>query len=228
MNERGGEKYTKVYIDDQPFTAFDPKADWTVQRLVDAARSRLNGSGRLLIALRCNEVDVSPAHLETILSQPVSAYGRLDLLTEEPKPIVLDILKQSKQALSESFVLSREAAEALSAGDHAKAMSRLIDSVDCWSQVHEAIVNGGRLLNVDFDSVRIGERPVSAWLTDLVSRLSDLKEALEVRDNVLLCDMLKYEFDETLQGWERMLDGFVAHVEALPDEAPAPHALRAT
>ncbi|MCZ6815904.1 MAG: hypothetical protein O7F76_04295 [Planctomycetota bacterium] len=221
MIQGRSETSTAVYLDDKPFAAVDVESDSTVQRLIDAARTRLDGSGRLLITLRCNDVEVSPADLERILSQPVSDFGRLDLLSEEPKPIVLEILKHSRQALSESFALSREASEALSAGDSATAMSRLIDSVDCWSQVHEAVANGGRLLNVNFDAVRIGERPISDWLKDLATRLRDLKQALETRDNVMLRDLLKYEFDETLRGWERMLDGFVTHIEALPIETPS-------
>ncbi len=212
---------TSVYLDDQPFAADGLESGATVQRLIDAARSRLDGSGRLLITLRCNDVEVSPAELEKTLSQPVSDFGRLDLLSEEPKPIVLDILNQSRQALSESFALAREATEALSSGDGATAMGRLVDSVDCWSQVHEAVTNGGRLLNVDFDAVRVGDRPMSEWLDDLVKSLRNLKGALEVRDNVMLRDMLKYEFDETLRGWESMLDGFIAHVESLPNGPPA-------
>ena len=59
------------------------------------------------------------------------------------------------------------------------------------------------------------------WLNDLASKLRELKDAIESRDHVLLGDILRYEFDETLEQWERMLDGFIAHVEGIEETVPA-------
>ncbi len=77
----------------------------------------------------------------------------------------------------------------------------------------------GRLLGVDFESLQLAGRPVAECLTELLERLRDLKDAVANRDHVLLADILRYEFDDVLQRWERMLDGFIDHVEALPDDA---------
>jgi len=210
-----------IFLDNQPFADADLAPEATVGQLIDTVKATLTGSGRLLISLRCEDEPVSPERLESILPDPIRDFHRLDLQTDEPKQVVLDILTDAQQALSESFATLKDASESLSAGDQTSAMNHLADCMQSWGQVHDALVKGGSLLGIDFNTLSIAERPLVAWIGDILTRLRDLKEAIASRDHVLLADLLRYEFDDMLQGWERLLEGFVAHIEGLPASAGA-------
>lgn len=215
---------TTVRLDGRPFSPPGAPADVTLDQLLESAKSSLIGSGRLLVSLDCDGDTLTAERLEELMPEPISRFECLELHTEHPKGLVLAALEDTRRSFADTFSIIREASEALAAGDTAEAMKGLAESVGRWNQVQDAIVKGGVLLNVDFDSLTVADRSLSAWLGELLERLRDLKNAVESRDNVLLGDMLRYEFDEMLQGWEAMLAGFIRHVEQLPDDVGLPGA----
>ena len=210
---------TEILLDDRPFATGEGVEPATVSQLLDRAKAGLVGTGRLLVSLRCDGETLSETRLESILEEPASRFGRLELYSDRPKTLVLEALTATRRSFGESFANLRETSDALATGDGPAAMSSLAVCVDAWNKAQEAIIKGGGLLGVDFESLQLDGRPVAEWLTELLERLRDLKDAVANRDHVLLADILRYEFDDVLQRWERMLDGFIEHVEALPDDA---------
>jgi len=202
-----------VFLDARPYaTGLGPAS--TIAEFIESARQSLAGSGRMLIGLRCDENEVSPDQLDALLVEPLSRFDRLELTSDRPARVVEDILLHARSCLGQSFDLVRDASDKLSGGDCGEAMTVLIACIRSWGQVHEAIVKGGQLMGIDFETLQIRDRSVQAWLASLVDRLRDIKSAVECNDLVLLADMLKYELDESLQEWEAFVDGFIDHVRA--------------
>ena len=200
-----------AFLDARPYgSGIGPTS--TVAEFIESARQSLAGSGRMLIALRCDENEVGPDQLDSLLTEPVSRFGRLDLTSDHPGRVVEDILLHARSCLSQSFELVQDASTKFCSGECVDAMTALIACIQSWGQVHEAIVKGGQLMRIDFETLLIRGRSVQAWLSGLVDRLREIKGAVESNDLVLLADMLKYELDESLQEWEGFVDGLIDHV----------------
>lgn len=200
-----------AYLDARPYCS-GLSSTATVAEFIESARQSLDGTGRLLIGLRCEENDVPPDQLDAMLSEPVARFNRLELTSDRPSRVVEDILLHARTCLSQSFELVQDASEKFSSGNGVEAMTALIACIQSWGQVHEAIVKGGQLMRIDFEKLQIGNRSVQAWLAGLVERLRDIKNAVESNDLVLLADMMKYELDESLQEWEGFVDGLIEYV----------------
>ena len=202
-----------TFLDDRPFASSSISSQSTVAHVIEAARNDLVGTGRLLIGIRCDGDELSADRMERLIGEPATRFARLDLISDRPQRVVVDILQHARSAFAHTFELVRLAADTLAVGN-GEGMSTLIACVQTWSQVHESVVKGGALLGIRFDELLIQNRSVTAWLGDLVTRLRELRGAIDARDYVLLVDLLRYEFDETLQGWETFLDAFITHVES--------------
>lgn len=210
-----------VLLDNEPLSAEGLSPDASVAEWLEVAKARLEGTGALIVGLRHEDEDVPAERLEEMLSEPASRFEGLELVSGRPKEVVLEAMEQMRRAFGETFAAVQEAADALAAGRVADAMRTVGDCVKIWAQTQEAIVQGGRLMGLRLDDMEILDRPIAGWLDDLAGKLRELKDALASRDNVLLGDILRYEMDETLRQWERMLDVFIQRVEEIDDAVPA-------
>jgi hypothetical protein len=210
-----------VLLNDQPLSLAHLSPEATVVEVINEAKARLEGTGTVIVALRHNNEVVPAEHVERMLAEPISGFEHLELITGRPREVVLEALEQVREGFRDTFAVVKEAAEALAAGKLSDAMTQLSACLGLWGRAHESLIQGGSLLGLSFDDLEIGGRPITAWLNELAGKLRELKEAIESRDNVLLGDILRYELDETLQQWERMLDGIITHVEQLEDPASA-------
>jgi hypothetical protein len=211
-----------VFLDNEPFSAYCCAEGDTVGQALAAARAHVAKTGLLIVGIQCNQDHIPPDQLDRVLLQPARDFQRIDLVSGHAKPVVLDALRQIRQLFTESFVAMKSASEALAAGRIGEAMRTFGDCVSVWSCTHESVVQGASLLGIQFDALQINGKPATHWLGELAARLSDIKGAIEARDNVLLGDILRYEMDETLREWETMLDGFIAHLEQVNEPAAAP------
>jgi hypothetical protein len=210
-----------VLLDDQPMGPGEIAPSATVAQVIESVRTKLK-DGRIVLGLRCEGVDVAGERLNDVLSRPAGSFGRLEVITGSAHEAVRDALEHARRAFGASFAIVQEAVTAISAGNLADAMQRLVECAGLWGQTHEAVVAGGRLLGLDFTLLEIDGRRVLAWLEDLAGRLRELKQAIESRDHVALGDLLRYEMDETLRGWERMLEGFIGVVDASAGRVMSP------
>jgi len=208
-----------VLLDNQPLSIDHLAPDATMAQLIDVAKAQIEGTGSVIVALRHNNEDVAVERLEQMLSEPAGSFDNVELISGRPKQVVLDALELVRQAFAESFATVREAADALGAGKVAEAMTSIAECVSIWGHTHASIVQGGALAGVDFEGLDVAGRPLVDWLNELATKLRELKDAIESRDNVLLGDILRYELDDTLRKWEQMLDGFIWHIEQMDNAA---------
>jgi hypothetical protein len=209
-----------VYLDNEPLDGEQGGGDCTVADMVDIAKSKLAGTGSLVVGVQCDAVNVGAEQLDAVLSRPAGEYDRVDLISGRPKQVVLHALADAQTTLAETAAGACECADALAAGRLSDAMQLLGRCVNVWGHVHTAILQGGNLLGVSFDDLRIHGKPIADWLKDLSAKLRDIKGAIETRDTVLLGDILRYEMEETLSAWNEMFTAFISHVEQLDEPAP--------
>ncbi|MFQ5430650.1 MAG: hypothetical protein ACE5E1_10105 [Phycisphaerae bacterium] len=210
-----------VFLDGRALDGPGCRPESSVGEAIDRAKAELHGTGAVIFGIRCDGEEVPSDRLKEVLSRPLTSVERVELSTGHPQTVVLDVLEQTRRAFVETYATVQRASERMAAGNLAEGMACLAECVGTWGQVHEAIVQGGALVNVDFNRLVIGERHILDWLKSLTTKLREIKSAIESRDNVLLGDILRYELDEMMQGWEHMLDGFMAHVKALDPNTTA-------
>jgi len=204
-----------IIVDGSAICDTDMAPSGSVGDAVRLARSTLGGNGRVMMSVICDGDEIDAARLEAVMSRPYRDYQTVELTSGSPFGAALDALNQARAGFGESFALVREVSASLASGDIAAAMNGLSRCVASWADMHEAVVQGGTLVGVDFERLVLGERHVLDWLGELNRRLRDIRDAVDGRDYVMLGDILKYELDETLQGWESMLDAFARHVERM-------------
>lgn len=217
-------------LDGKPIPGEALRPDTSIRALLDRAAAQLLDTGCIVFGVRCDGEDVPPGELDEVMKQPVSTFERVELISGRPRKIVLEVLEETRRSFADTFATIQQASDDFAAGRVTEGMNRLMDCVGVWSSVHEAIVRGGALVGVDFDRLVINQKHILDWLRDLSSQLRDIKNATEAKDHVLLGDILRYELDETLRGWETMLNGFEQHVRDCDDlpAAAAPAPLAAT
>lgn len=204
----------QAYLDGNELQLNQVAADATVGVVVDAVKQAITDKGDILLEIACDGHTIHSEDITRMLNRPVTAYQRIDCRSGNPTDIVITTLRTSQTVLAESKASALQAAEDLSSGNVAQGMQRLIDCVEIWSQAHEAMINSGALLQFNFDELVVAERHIFDWLRDLGGKLKDIRDAIENRDHSLLGDILRYETEEFIEGWERMLNAYIEHVEA--------------
>lgn len=209
-----------VTLDGRTLDLASLPAGTTVGHIIDHAKASLTGTNQLILSISCDGEQVTATQLKSVMKSPAEAFQSIELESGSPYRAVLDALGQTRQLLSETFATVKQVTDALAAGDLHAAMTGLVECVSAWSNVHESVVQGGALVGVDFDRLIIDGRHILDWLNELNGRLRDIRDAIQVRDHVMLGDILRYELDETMQGWETMLDGFIQHVTDMSQIQP--------
>ncbi|MFH1418566.1 MAG: hypothetical protein ABII12_09820 [Planctomycetota bacterium] len=202
-----------VYLDDSALDSTDESA--TLAQTIDIAKAKLVGSDGMIVGVRCDGEDIPPDRLDEVLPQPLSRYGRVDLLSACPREVVVAALRDVRTALEETFVGVKSSAEALAGGHVSKAMQSLSECLSVWGRAHASVMESCSLLGLRLDDMQIDGRPIVDWLVDLSDKLRGIKGAIEARDHVLLGDMLRYEMEETLDAWDRTIEGLIRHIESL-------------
>lgn len=211
---------TSVSLDDKPFGEGNSSPSLSIAELIVKAKADLTGTGAIIFGVRCDGCDVPPDSLDEVLSRQVADFQQVELISGNPTHIVLDALNDTRIALAETFAKVQLAADDLAKGNMAEGLSVFVDCVATWGKMHEAIIQGGALIGIDFERCVLQGRDILQWLDEIRTKLREIKDAIEARDYVSLGDILRYELDEPLQSWENMLNAFIEHVEELQGVSP--------
>lgn len=206
-----------AFLDGKPMAIDGIEADATVCAVIERAKTALRDedSESILLEVICDGEAIDAAHLEATMAEPIAKFSRLEFVSGNRRSVVVESLTASQRSIADTFELVREAADQLNAGSVAVGMQRLIDCVEIWSQAHEAMISSGHLLELDLEELVIADKHVFEWLREPATKLREIRDAIESRDHVNLVDILRYEMDEFLLGWEKMLGAYAEYVTAL-------------
>lgn len=211
---------TSVFLDGKPLDEGSLSCGLSLSELIMKAKADLAGTSAIIFGVRCDGCDIPPDGLDEVLSRQVADFRQVELISAEPSHIVLDALNDTRTAFAETFAKLQQAADDLAKGNMAEGLSTFIDCVATWGKMHEAIIQGGTLVGIDFERCVLQGRDILQWLDEVRTKLREIKGAIEARDYVSLGDILRYELDEPLQSWENMLNAFIEHVEERQGVSP--------
>ena len=107
----------------------------------------------------------------------------------------------------------KEVAGELERGSTQHALERLGNILSAWQQIQEAYGNLSRMLEISLKELPVHELDGESILTEFVRQLSEIQQALEQRDFVLLSDILQYEMDGAVANWMALLESTLGIVE---------------
>ncbi len=121
--------------------------------------------------------------------------------TADPRRMALEVLEAVDAELSQAEQLKGEAADLLQRNQANHALQKLGGCLRAWAHAQESVMKTAKLLRIDLDLVRVGERALREVLVEFAEQLRAIKEALQNRDYVTLCDTLVYETTDTSRQW---------------------------
>ena len=201
----------EVYLDDRKIQS--AKADATLGQVVEDARAEVARHDRVIVGIRCDGADITDDDLAARLAEPAEKYARVDLESGRAEQLVIDALNQALRVLDDSDQLRAQVIEQLARGEATQAKQDLAECFRQWAQIHQAVAQSMAFLNLGEKELLVGDRPLESVLGDIGGQLRQVKEVLEVGDDVLLGDLLQYEFDAAIDQWRATIQAVLARAD---------------
>ncbi len=186
-------------------------SDCTLETLLDQVRKAYLGE-RLIVSVAIDGERLDEVALQEQLERPVDEGCQCDLESGNPGELVRDALCGLAQEFQSAGERQADLPERLSSGDVSSAVRDIGQFVQLWQTCHRALGQCSGLLGVDLTEWEHNGRPVRVWLEDLVSKLTELREALEAQDVVLLSDLVRYELLPLCDTWSGVLKDLAGQV----------------
>jgi hypothetical protein len=183
-----------------------------LNELLGAAQQHLAPSGRVVV-----DVVVEGESLDgEQLGEPekINTEGReVRLYTADPAELAVSTLRQVRQRLTEAEQIQKQAAELLQQDQPSEALQQVSAAVEVWLQTQQAVQHSAELLQLDLNEMTVDGAAVSAIVQQLADQLHQLKDTLNDGDTVGLADALAYEWPETVQQWDRLVQTLIERIE---------------
>jgi len=194
----------ELFLDDRKTeVALAPHAP--LHELLAETKKRLAETGRLIVGIQCEGLDITGDGFGQALGEPLSSYGRIDMQSAEPARLIAEATDTSTRLLDETERTTAEIAEQLARGEAQDSLPKLAQCCQAWLQIHEGICNSAHMLGVKPDTHEIDGATLGEMMATPIAQLTQIKEAIEAQDYVLLADMLTYEFSESVTVWRKIL-----------------------
>ncbi len=203
----------ELFVDDHPVDAAFV-GEGTVEDALRHVQTELCGEGRMVIGVRCDGRDVFADAMVETLRQKADSFQRVEVFTGTKWRLVSDAMGQASACLSETEGACRQAAELLTQGRTAEGTQTLAQCLRVWQQIHDALAKSLAMLEVDPDEITINDIPLHEFFEKPRDVLLEVRKALEARDNVMLADVLQYEFPQVTENWHALIN----HLKARADE----------
>ncbi len=189
--------------------SFSP--DCTLQHVIDQVRAA-HVQDRLIVSVALNGTILSDADLNDGLEQSVPDDAQVDLESTERLPLVGGALRGLAEQFGESIGLHGDIADRLTSGDATAGIRDVGKLMALWQTCYRALGQCGGLMEEDLTQRQYQGRPVSDYLQELIGRLTELREALEAQDTVMLADLVRYELAPQFETWQALLTGLADQI----------------
>lgn len=210
----------EIIIDDTPVDELAVE-NGTIEEALHHIQTACCPAERMVVGVRLDGKDVRSDAMAEALKKPMSTLQRLEISTGTKAELVMEAMTQASACLSDSVRACHEAAAMLTEGRTAEAAESLGKCFRVWQQVHEAISKSIAMLDMDAASCTINGEPLAGVIGKPIETLVQIKEALTVRDHVLLADVLEYEFEDVTNWWHALIARIREEAEELIENAGA-------
>lgn len=201
----------KITVDDEPRT-YSLDGAPTVANVFEKVRDDILDQGRIVVQVLLDGTliewnDGSP-HWSMSFVDPMELQVKTDL----PLALSSALLGRAIESLPDLVTLHERAAAAIRGADQEGGVEMTLALLGTWRELQEAIVSVCALHKIDFESEHwksFGEE-LGPALRRVSEQIGELKEAFELRDFILVGDLLAYELAPMASAWEtvctRLLD----------------------
>jgi hypothetical protein len=203
-----------VTLDGQRLTDSFP-AEGTLQALIDQVRDA-HLKNRLVVSVAVDGHPLGDTELNASLQRPLAVTAQVDVESSEPAALATAALRDLAAEFADAGTRLAGIAERLNSADVAAAIRDVGAFVSLWQTCYRALPQCGGLLDRDLLMMDYDGRPLKAYLTELVDKLTDVRAALEARDLVMLGDLVRYELPPLTQTWHAILNHLADQTEPHP------------
>lgn len=202
-----------VLLDDTPIEVEAP----TLAAAMSAGVEIAQRTGRAVIEVLVDGQVVRGDSLVDASTSPIPG-SRVELFTADPVQLVSQSLLDASAALESTRSAHSDIASRLQAGsDTAQALNDLSGTLSVWQGVQDVLVRGYALLGRDPASLELPDdlaegRDVGALVTELGTRLREVRRSLEDHDLAALADTIGYELEPLAGVWAGVLGHAAAAV----------------
>jgi hypothetical protein len=189
-----------ILVDDRPC---EHRATTVAEAIAEGVRIA-QSQGRMVVDVYVDGEHWSEARLtsEAMNSAPV---GEVRLHTAVAAELAGEVFQQAADAVQQTDLLQRDAAELIQAGKLPAAMEKLAQALSLWSQVQMAAATGSKAAGINLERVEVDGVAMNRVVTGLNDRLRQLHAALKDGDSVTLADTLMYDLPPVVTEWRSLL-----------------------
>jgi hypothetical protein len=211
----------EIFVDDDPRREAFADAD-TLHQVLLHIQAEMCAPGDVVVSIRCDGQDVPSGDMAAVLRQPASSIERLEVFTGTRHQLVLDAMDQAAACLSDTDTECQRVAGMLNEGNVVEAAEALGRCLGVWQQVHDAVAKSFEMLQLNADRTKIRERPLVELMSKPKEVLVQVRDALQVRDYVMLADILQYEFHDVTTQWHEIITILRTEAQRLTSGQDAP------
>ncbi len=192
----------KLFIDNEELTG--PFEETRLGPLIERLQKERLPEGRFLVQLRVDGRD-HPGLSAALREQPLSEVGRIDLRFAPLETLIARNLENAKGYLERLLPGIDQAAQLFRTGKEQEANQvflQIIDGIDWFAEVIDSVVEARKQ---DPATLRLGDQTYRDRKTRLLELTSQMMEANQNRDWVLLADLLEYELQPFYTDWKTHL-----------------------
>ncbi len=198
----------RVFLDGEQIDVSPP----TVAGAIDAARSRSEAAGRIIIEALA---DGAPLDDDVLGNPPHDAagYQELRFTSTPPGPFIRVTVLDAAESLDQVKRDQAEAARAIQTGRRADAVEPLRRVLEGWALVRDVLDKSQQLCGlgaaeIDLPNGEKGQRLVD----DLAEKLGEIRAAFQRDDWADAGDVLAYEMPEQADRWRSLLEAYAERV----------------
>ena len=189
----------------------------TLGQVLEKVKGILQNSGRMIIAIKCNEHILKPEEVESALGRSVEQYETIDFQTASPAQLARDALQASKELLEQTVQQVNKLVEYLQQSQIPQAMEQMGTTFQALNNIYQGINGCLQLLKVEPESIELSTINAARLFTKITGQLQDIKSALANRDYVQLADLLAYELVPTMNNCNELIDVLLSNIPKQTD-----------
>jgi hypothetical protein len=183
----------------------------TLKDLIEQIRTA-HLSDRLVVSVAVDGQVLEDAELTTELGEPVRPDTQVDLESADRAVLVSETFLGLAAEFERGGSELAQAADRLNGGESA-AISDIGEFMRLWQTAYRALSQCSELLHRDLLACRHNGSTVRESLTDMVAKLTQVRDALEARDIVLQADLVRYELPVLAKTWQKLLMELAGQIE---------------
>jgi len=181
------------------------QAEQLGMQTVGQVLTHVQRDNRLVVNLLIDGQEPDLDHLGIVKRKRLSDHT-IFIETAEPRRVALDALREVEDQLYEGDRLTSAAVDMLQANQIENAMKKLSGCFSTWQHFQESVLKTAQLLRLNLETVTVEDRSLAEVVHDFRDQLKSVKQALEARDYVSLCDVLTYEMPQATERWRTALE----------------------